>query len=46
MSRSAPVTKGLLVVGWHLVCHFAIFTLVSVANNPSVVEVLIEPTRE
>ena len=38
--------KSILVVGWHLVCHFAIFTLVPFANGPSVVEVLIESCLE
>lgn len=46
MSRSVPVTKGLLVVGWHLVCHLAILTLVYFANAPSVVEVLNRAYRE
>ena len=46
LSRSVPVTQGILVVGWHLVCHLTIFTLVSSANGPSVVEVLIESYRE
>jgi len=42
MSRSVPVTQGILVVGRHLVCHLTIFTLVPFANDSSVVEVLIE----
>ena len=46
LSRSVPVAQGILVVGWHLVCHFAIFTLVPFANDPSVVKVLIESYRE
>ena len=41
-----PVTLGFLVVGRHLVCHFAIFTLVSFANGSSVVKVLIESCHE
>ncbi len=36
------LTQGILVVGWHLVCHLTIFTLVYFANASSVVEVLIE----
>lgn len=46
MSRSVPVTQGLLVVGWHLIRHFAIFALVPSADGPSVVEVLIESCLE
>lgn len=42
MSRSVPVAQGILVVGWHLVCYFTIFTLVYFAITPSMVEVLIE----
>ena len=40
MSRSVPVTQGVLVVGWYLVCHFIVFILESFAVTPSVVELL------
>ena len=46
LSRSVPVTQSILVVGWHLVCHFTIFTLVPFTNGPSMVEVLIESCLE
>ena len=32
--------KSILVVGWHLVCHFIVFILESFAVTPSVVELL------